>query len=296
MLNKIIFCLLLTGSVAQAQQTLKPDPNTRVCGSVSVLALEGKDYRVTPAGLKQKQMIEKVCKLIWGSAVNFTILATADVPNAIALISNGQRYILYNYKFINQLDENQDQDVYLANLCLLAHEMGHHVHGHALTQCQGTACQKDELDADAFAGCALLRAQAAETDLERATQWMSPQGDAEHPPRTTRQAMVRQGYLNCKTTPRDCEKNRNGEIWFRNKTGKAIEVILENDSNIKTTIEVNGTGVLMVPAGTNRFRINRESALWHDANNPTRGTMMRYKDETHRVVQCAENPPPIDIF
>jgi hypothetical protein len=291
MFNKIVWSLLLVSSMAQAQQLIKPDGKTRVCAAVGTSTLT--EYKVREAGPKPKKIIGSVLKLLGVNADRFMILATNDIDNAIALVSDGKRYILYNPNFIGSIDENEP--TYYPSLCLLAHEIGHHVNLDGLTDCEGNGCRAEELAADKFAGCALLRAQASELDLKGATSWMSPNGDTEHPPRAARQQKVQEGYQECIGETKPCTQKRTGEIWFRNKTGKAIEVILESDSNIKTTIEPNGTGLLTVPAGSNRFRINRESAMWHDANNPTRGTMMRYKDETHRVVQCAENPPPIDI-
>jgi hypothetical protein len=291
MFNKIVWSLLLISSTAQAQQLLKPDRKTRVCAAVGTSTLS--EYNVREAGPKPKKIIGGVLKLLGVNPEKFMILATNDIDNAIALVSGGKRYILYKPDFIASIDENEP--TYYPSLGLLAHEIGHHVNLDGLTDCEGDGCRAEELAADKFAGCALLRAQAAESDLKGATDWMSPNGDAEHPPRAVRQQKVREGYQECIGETKPCNKKRTGEIRFRNNTGKAIEVILENDTNIRTTIEPNETGVLTVPAGANRFRINRESALWHDANNPTRGTMMRYKDETHQVLQCAENPPPIEI-
>lgn len=296
MLNKIIFCLVFTGSVAQAQQILKPDANTRVCGANNVQDLS--QYLTRPPGPKPKQTIENVCKLIGVSAPNFTILATSDVrvPNALALISDGTRYILYNSKFIATIDENEN--TYYPSLTLLAHEIGHHVNGHSLKKCQSMSCQQAELEADQFAGCALQHAKATELDIPTAVDWMSPQGDAEHPSRATRQKAVQDGFKGCNTVTKPCEKSKTGKIEFRNKTNKPIEVsVLDGNGNkiYFTTIEVNGKGMLSVPAGVTRFKINKESSLWINQNDPTHGPMMYYKDETHQVVQCAENPPPIDI-
>jgi hypothetical protein len=77
---------------------------------------------------------------------NFKVLSTAQVDNAAAVIYQGQRYILYNPSFINQLDEAANDR--WASISVLAHEIGHHLLGHTLDG-RGSQLPK-ELAADEF--------------------------------------------------------------------------------------------------------------------------------------------------
>jgi len=88
-----------------------------------------------------------------GRQQNFTVMSTTQVDNAAAVIYNGQRYILYNPSFINQLDDAANDR--WASISVLAHEIGHHLLGHTLDG-RGSQLPK-ELNADEFSGFALHR-------------------------------------------------------------------------------------------------------------------------------------------
>lgn len=87
-----------------------------------------------------------------GLRQNFTV-RSADVPNAAAVVSRGKRYILYNPKFINAINNASGTD--WAGISILAHEIGHHLNGHTIT---GDGSRPDiELEADEFSGFVLQR-------------------------------------------------------------------------------------------------------------------------------------------
>src|SRR5215467_14827350 len=58
-------------------------------------------------------------------------IKVANVPNVEATMKHHERYILYNPDFVNKVnDATKDK---WASIFILAHEVGHHVEGHTLT-------------------------------------------------------------------------------------------------------------------------------------------------------------------
>ncbi|MDP6653123.1 MAG: hypothetical protein QGF90_13625 [Gammaproteobacteria bacterium] len=106
--------------------------------------------------------------LYTGLAQNFVIQA-ANVDNAVAVVNDTDRYILYNQDFMLRIAA-VDRD--WAALSILAHEVGHHLQGHTLLP--GGSRPPIELEADQYSGFVLERmgasldqAQAAMKSLPR---------------------------------------------------------------------------------------------------------------------------------
>jgi hypothetical protein len=122
---------------------------------------------------------------------NFKVLSTTQVDNAAAVIYQGQRYILYNASFINQLDDAANDR--WASISVLAHEIGHHLLGHTLDG-RGSQIPK-ELAADEFSGFALRRMGASLQQAQLAMQLIaSPNASASHPGERDRLAAIQTGW------------------------------------------------------------------------------------------------------
>ncbi|MDR2887886.1 MAG: hypothetical protein LBV26_07810, partial [Bacteroidales bacterium] len=131
------------------------------------------------------QEAEKIVKRILdvvGLEPNFTIMA-ANVPNAMAVIENQMRHILYSQDFIMRIDNATGTD--WASLSILAHEIAHHLQGHTITS--SGSRPNLELEADKWSGfvCAKLgatldQAQAAMKSIASNT------GSSTHPPKSAR--------------------------------------------------------------------------------------------------------------
>jgi hypothetical protein len=101
------------------------------------------------------------------------------------------RYIEYNPNFIQKLksDAGTNWSVY----SVLAHEIGHHLQGHTLTN---TGSRPSiELQADEYSGFILAKLGASINDAEVAMQvFGSPQGSPTHPARNQRLAAIKEGW------------------------------------------------------------------------------------------------------
>ena len=125
-----------------------------------------------------------------GLKANFELRA-ANVPNAAAVILKGKRYILYNPKFMANINSVTGSD--WAAISILAHEIGHHLNGHTLDNV-GSRPQT-ELDADEFSGFVLGRLGATLADAQAVMGTIaSIKGSHSHPPKSDRLIAIAAGW------------------------------------------------------------------------------------------------------
>ena len=72
--------------------------------------------------------LSKILSVV-GASKRFVVAPCENINNALAVIDDGMRYILYDPEFINSISETSN---YWANMSILAHEVGHHINGHTL--------------------------------------------------------------------------------------------------------------------------------------------------------------------
>lgn len=121
---------------------------------------------------------------------NFELRA-ANVPNAAAVIIKSKRYILYNPKFMSQINSVTGSD--WAAVSILAHEIGHHLNGHTLDNV-GSRPQT-ELEADEFSGFVLRKLGAGLADAQAVMEVIaSLKGSHSHPPKTDRLTAIAAGW------------------------------------------------------------------------------------------------------
>jgi hypothetical protein len=117
----------------------------------------------------------------------------ADVENAAAIISGGQRYILYNRQFLAAVNNAVKTD--WAAISILAHEIGHHLNGHTLSR--GGSNPSDELEADEFSGFVLRKMGASLAEAQAAISLLSEERSSHsHPGRSIRLASISKGWNN----------------------------------------------------------------------------------------------------
>jgi hypothetical protein len=117
----------------------------------------------------------------------------ANIENAAAVIMNGKRYILYNTRFLNEVNSASRTD--WAAVSILAHEIGHHLNGHTLTG--GGSNPADELEADEFSGFVLRKMGASLADAQAAMAVLSDDEDSyTHPGRASRLTAIGNGWRN----------------------------------------------------------------------------------------------------
>ena len=135
---------------------------------------------------------QAVQRIMRHAGVRSFILKAASIPNAMAVIQNRKRYILYNQSFMRQVNNAARTD--WAGLSILAHEIGHHLHGHTLGG--GHERQVEELQADHYSGFILQQMGAS---LEEATLAMKTvpglEASTTHPARQERVDAIVNGWI-----------------------------------------------------------------------------------------------------
>jgi hypothetical protein len=140
-------------------------------------------------GDEAKNIIQQIIDVV-GLKPNFEVLA-ASVDNAAAVIYGGKRYILYNPNFFAALTKSTGTK--WAAVSVLAHEIGHHLNGHTLSQIGSEP--KSELEADEFSGFVLRKMGASLTDAQAAMKVAAAQrATSTHPGQYDRLIAIANGW------------------------------------------------------------------------------------------------------
>jgi len=125
-----------------------------------------------------------------GLSPNFVVRANG-VPNAAALVRGSTRFIEFNPSFIHQLKSSSGTN--WAVYSVLAHEIGHHLQGHTLSN---TGSRPNiELEADEYSGF-ILASMGAKKDeaLVAMKVFGSDRGSSTHPAKSQRLAAISKGW------------------------------------------------------------------------------------------------------
>ena len=143
------------------------------------------------------ESLEAILSVV-GAAKRFMLYPCDKINNAVAYTSptSGFRYILYDEEFMNSLSNRNNK--YWANMAVLAHEVGHHINGHTLSE---KISQYDnrlqELEADEFAGFVLSKLGADLKEVEDIFSNLGEDGDdtyRSHPNKTRRLNAINKGF------------------------------------------------------------------------------------------------------
>lgn len=129
------------------------------------------------------------------------------IENASAHYQNGQRYIYYKPKWINNLGSSYGTSEYWLKMGVIMHEVGHHMKGHSISSENSTPIL--ELEADEWAGFAMAKINST---LPLALKYLetNPEFDTQtHPSRKRREASVRAGYYSANGSFKLSEDSRN---------------------------------------------------------------------------------------
>lgn len=125
-----------------------------------------------------------------GLPLNFEIYG-GDIQNAVATIIDNKRYIIYDPKLFNFTDEYADS--YWSSISILAHEIGHHLSGHTLTN--NISNHDIELQADKFSGFVLYKMGATKEQATNAMMLIGSDSDSEsHPNKRVRIQAIIDGW------------------------------------------------------------------------------------------------------
>src|SRR6185436_10860107 len=154
--------------------------------SIGLFGQDRYDYTIKkPVGISSINEATTIAQQIVKAAglkANFTI-AEANVPNALAVLQQGKRYVLYNPGFVNRL--TQATGTRWAAVSVLAHEIGHHLYNSLTGKPDKTLAT--ELEADEFSGYVLEKMGASLKDAEAAMKMLATTyATATHPARNVR--------------------------------------------------------------------------------------------------------------
>jgi hypothetical protein len=153
---------------------------------------------------------------------NFMIQEQNGINNAYATIINGQRYIIYDNRFLNKLD--QVAGTQWASISVIAHEIGHHYYNH-LVSGNGSSPEK-ELQADYFSGYVMAKLGATTNDATVAMRKISPvYAIGSHPGAADRVNTIEAGWNDGKTAlagnnPPVPQVRQNSPVVAANNTGR----------------------------------------------------------------------------
>ena len=191
-MKKVIFLLLLL--VSSNSYTQNNKSGIDIC-----IALKGFN-----SSSEANDALDRILSTI-GVSKNFVMQECSNVSNASALQVEGVRYIFYNQQWMRNVNNKTSY----GGLFTLAHEVGHHINGHALdwvlyaTESVNSKTLSErraqELEADEFAGFVLAKLGASLNETTAVIRGSVDNSDdtySTHPSLNKRLASIKKGYLN----------------------------------------------------------------------------------------------------
>ncbi|WP_227699129.1 M48 family metalloprotease [Spirosoma radiotolerans] len=138
-----------------------------------------------------EKVVDRILKPI-GLIRNFKVIECSNTDNCFATVLKGQRFIVYDGAFMQQIEEETETD--WSAISIMAHEIGHHLQGHTIDGRGGQPIK--EIEADKFSGFVLHQLGAS---LDEATVAVRALGDehatSTHPAKPARVEAIRKGWL-----------------------------------------------------------------------------------------------------
>jgi len=130
-----------------------------------------------------------------GSTQRFALKECSNISNAIATTYKGIRYILYDKEFMESIAARTNS---WSKVSILAHEIGHHVYGHTLSEAPSlSASRQMELEADEYSGFVMYKLGVSLSQAQEAIHLASTNKDdtySTHPSRDKRLRAIAKGY------------------------------------------------------------------------------------------------------
>jgi hypothetical protein len=123
------------------------------------------------------------------------LFANATTPNTLTVTDgSGASKIAYSPSFLSSVQKTFGP---VATLGLVAHELGHHIDATTNRAAWMKESWDGELRADAWAGCALAKAELKPSGLQAALLAMWTYPSASHPPWSARRPAISAGFVQC---------------------------------------------------------------------------------------------------
>jgi len=197
--TRLLLFLFLVYSANFIAQDKYPDP--------SICELINEDYDSLLVDDKTIDYeLNKILDIIGFYNQDFFIQACTNLENAITFKHDGNNYILYGEIFLKSITNNSNL---WAKTFLLAHEIGHHIHGHAidissindykLKKISLDEMRNNELEADNFAGYILGKLGASLEETSELISHLTTYEDdlhSTHPNKSKRLQAIKNGFYN----------------------------------------------------------------------------------------------------
>lgn len=194
--NKIIYTIILVFLLfsVKAQSVINLSGHS-VCGIERRIDISS-SLSVFPADSKIMDLLNKINDIA-GFPVNYTVYATNNSESvpfaAVSSDAPNSRLIIYPPSFLSKINVGDGRYKDWNFVYILAHEVGHHIAGHTLTD--NGERKKQELDADYFAGFVMAKLGAAQNEVLQAINFLTENPtDDEHPPKAERVSKVLDGW------------------------------------------------------------------------------------------------------
>tara|TARA_A100001015_G_scaffold283782_1_gene349434 strand:+ start:3225 stop:3836 length:612 start_codon:yes stop_codon:yes gene_type:complete len=174
----------------------------RLCMSLKTGSMKG-SFGEIKSNIDAQNALDIILDIV-GLSKNFVIAPCDGINNVVATAYKGERFILYDKEFINQINRQSND---WSSLFILSHEVGHHINGHSLDLLLYSNNKVDpptlskkreqELQADEFAAFILGKLGAELLEIEEIINSVSSSEDnnfSSHPSRISRKNAIKRGY------------------------------------------------------------------------------------------------------
>jgi hypothetical protein len=149
---------------------------------------KGEELRLGTPEEREEEILDNILKAHGLSGESYKLCTTKEIPgyaDAYATMKDGLNYIICGQEYTKTAS-------YLGLVCLMAHEVGHHVHKHTTTD--NSPQKEQELEADRFSGESLFKLGYS---LEESVNVysMDYEGTDVHSPGPIRREAIKKGWL-----------------------------------------------------------------------------------------------------
>jgi len=236
-MKKLLLLLLLIVPMVSFGQTKE---ELQLC-----LAMQSSNFM---SDSEAENALDKILNTI-GASKNFVLTPCSEINNAAATSYKGIRYILYDKEFMQLINSRTNN---WSSLAILAHEVGHHINGHALditmyaggvVEAKSLANQrKQELEADEFAGFIMAKLGADLNSALSFTNLFTDKDDtySTHPSKSKRVNAVRKGFNKAGGNSSVANTNNTPTEYTRKNTNMSVEEYVNRGIERRDSNNYNG--------------------------------------------------------
>jgi hypothetical protein len=149
-----------------------------------------------PASAGAQAELKKIKTLLCPKGCGKVLLfANATTPNTATVTDGaGGSKIAYSPSFVGSIQKNYGP---AGTFGILAHALGHHLEASGNRPAWMKDAWDSELRADAWAGCAIAKAEMTPSRLQAVLLAMSSYPSSHHPPWSERRPVITEGYTRC---------------------------------------------------------------------------------------------------